>query len=160
MSETPASTRYEPIALSGESTVVAEFLPDPQDAQGTGWQSEAELERALIRQLQAQAYEYLPITHEADLIANLRAQLERLNKVTLSDAEWDRFFTQHIASANDGILEKTARIQEDHVQVLKRDDGTSKNITLIDKANIHNNRLQVVNQYEVCLLYTSPSPRD
>jgi len=149
MSETPASPRYEPIALSGESTVVAEFLPDPQDAQGTGWQSEAELERALIRQLQAQAYEYLPITHEADLIANLRAQLERLNKVTLSDAEWDRFFTQHIASANDGILEKTARIQEDHVQVLKRDDGTSKNITLIDKANIHNNRLQVVNQYEV-----------
>ncbi|SIS77083.1 type I restriction endonuclease subunit R [Phaeovulum vinaykumarii] len=148
MSETPASPRYEPIALSGESTVVAEFLPDPQDAAATGYQSEAELERALIRQLQAQAYERLPITSEADLIANLRRQLERLNKVTLSDAEWNRFFTASIAGANDGILEKTARIQEDHVQVLKRDDGTSKNITLIDKANIHNNALQVVNQYE------------
>ncbi|WP_413876512.1 type I restriction endonuclease subunit R [Albidovulum sp.] len=149
MTDAASPPRYEPIALSGESTVVAEFLPDPQDAAATGWQSEAELERALIRQLQAQAYEYLPITSEADLIANLRRQLERLNKVTLSDAEWGRFFATSIAGANDGILEKTARIQEDHVQVLKRDDGTAKNIALIDKANIHNNTLQVVNQYEV-----------
>ena len=107
MNETPASPRYEPIALSGESTVVAEFLPDPQDAAATGYQSEAELERALIRQLQAQAYERLPITSEADLITHLRRQLERLNKVTLSDAEWNRFFTASIAGANDGILDQT-----------------------------------------------------
>lgn len=147
MKEAAAPSRYEPIALSSESTVVAEFQPDA--AHETGYQSEAELEKALIRQLQQQAYEYLAITSESQLIANLRAQLERLNKITLSDAEWERFFTTCIAGANDGIIEKTARIQEDHVQVLKRDDGTTKNIYLIDKANIHNNSLQVLNQYEV-----------
>ncbi|MEZ5688445.1 MAG: type I restriction endonuclease subunit R [Caenibius sp.] len=149
MKEAPLPSRYEPIALSGESTVVAEYLPDPSTAQESGYQSESELEKALIRQLQAQAYEYLTITSEAGLIANLRRQLEKLNKVTLSDAEWERFFSTCISSANDGIIEKTARLQEDHVQVLKRDDGTTKNIYLIDKANIHNNNLQVINQYEV-----------
>jgi len=149
MKEAPPPSRYEPIALSGESTVVAEYLPDAAGAADAGYQSEAELEKAFIRQLQAQAYEFLAVTSEAGLVANLRLQLEKLNKVSLSDAEWERFFSTCIASANDGIIEKTARIQEDHVQVLKRDDGTTKNIHLIDKANIHNNTLQVLNQYEV-----------
>ena len=149
MKEAPPPSRYEPIALSGESTVVAEYQPDPSAKQESGYQSEAELEKALIRQLRAQAYDYLPVTSEAALVANLRRQLEKLNKVTLSDAEWERFFTTCVASANDGIIEKTARLQEDHVQVLKRDDGTTKNIYLIDKDNIHNNTLQVINQYEI-----------
>lgn len=149
MKEAAPPPRYEPVALSSESTVVAEYLPDAAGAGEAGYQSEAELEKAFIRQLQAQAYEYLAVTSEAGLVANLRLQLEKLNKVSLSDAEWERFFTTCIASANDGIVEKTARIQEDHVQVLKRDDGTTKNIYLIDKANIHNNTLQVLNQYEV-----------
>lgn len=149
MKEAPPAPRYEPVALSSESTVVAEYQPDALGAADAGYQSEAELEKAFIRQLQAQAYEYLAVTSEAGLVANLRIQLEKLNKVSLSDAEWERFFTTCIASANDGIIEKTARIQEDHVQVLKRDDGTTKNIYLIDKANIHNNTLQVLNQYEV-----------
>jgi type I restriction enzyme R subunit len=148
MSEAPRPFRYETIAVSDESTVVAEFMADATSVQDAAYQSEDALERAFIRQLQAQAYDYLPLTSEAALIANLRAQLEKLNKVTLSDAEWDRFFTTCIAGANDGIMEKTTRIQQDHVQVLKRDDGTTKNIYLIDKANIHNNSLQVLNQYE------------
>ena len=149
MSEDIKPFRYEPIALSNESTVVAEFQPDALGVREAAYQSEAELEKEFIKQLQVQAYEYLPITSEAELVANLRRQLEKLNKVTLSDAEWERFFSTCIAGANDGILEKTARIQEDHVQVLKRDDGSTKNIYLIDKANIHNNALQVINQYEV-----------
>ena len=91
-----------------------------------------------------QAYEYLPLTSEAELIANLRAQLEALNGITFSDAEWERFFSQKIAGANEGAVEKTVRIQEDHVQILKRDDGSTKNVALIDKTNIHNNRLQVI----------------
>ncbi|MBS0483115.1 MAG: type I restriction endonuclease subunit R [Proteobacteria bacterium] len=140
--------RYETIAVSEESTVVAEFVPDAASVQDAAYQSEDALERAFIRQLQAQAYDYLPLTSEAGLIANLRFQLEKLNKVSLSDAEWERFFATAIAGANDGIIEKTTRIQQDHVQVLKRDDGTTKNIYLIDKANIHNNTLQVLNQYE------------
>ena len=147
MTEDQRPYRYEPIALSDESTVVAEFLPDM--VRETAYQSEAELEKAFIRQLKSQAYEYLPITSETDLIANLRRQLENLNKITFSDAEWERFFNTCITGSNDGIIEKTARIQEDHIQILKRDDGTIKNIYLIDKQHIHNNGLQVINQYEV-----------
>jgi len=146
VSENPAH-RYEPIALSSESTVVAEFIADP--TRQDGYQSEAELEQSLIDLLQGQAYSYLTITSEAELITNLRLQLESLNGITFSDDEWRRFYGDSIAGRNDGIVEKTVRIQEDHVQVLRRDDGTTKNIRLVDKANIHNNQLQVVNQYEV-----------
>lgn len=148
MNEAPTPCRYEPIALSNESTVVAEFAPDGK-VREESYQSEAALEAAFIRQLEVQAYERLPLTSEAELIANLRRQLEALNKIEFTDAEWERFFGEKIAGANDGIVEKTARIQEDHIQVLKRDDGSIKNIQLIDKRNIHNNRLQVINQYEV-----------
>lgn len=139
--------KYDPIAVSSESTVVAEYIPN---AAGAGsYQSEAELERELIRLLQSQAYEYLPITSEAQLVSNLRTQLEALNSLTFSDAEWAQFFSERVVGANDGIVEKTVRIQEDHVQLLKREDGSMKNILLIDKQNIHNNRLQVINQYEI-----------
>ena len=140
-------TRFEPISVSDESTVVAEFVPDP--SKESGYQSEAELEAAFVKLLQGQAYEYLPITSTSALEANLRVQLSALNKIKFTDGEWQRFFAESVAGKNDGIVEKTARIQEDHIQVLKRDDGTVKNIYLIDKSNIHNNRLQVINQYEV-----------
>lgn len=138
---------FEPIAVSEENTVVAEFVPDADKS--SSHQSEAALEAAFITLLQGQAYEYLPITLAAELEANLRRQLEALNKTQFSDAEWKRLFTEKIAGAGDVIVEKTARIQTDNIQVLKRDDGTSKNIYLLDKTNIHNNRLQVINQYEV-----------
>lgn len=147
MSEDLKPYRYEPIALSNESTVVAEFVR-PNEVREERYQSEAELERDFIQRLQVQAYEYLHLTSEADLIANLRRQLEALNKITFSDREWQQFFGEKIAGANDGIVEKTARLQEDHIQVLKRDDGSTKNIYLLDKQSIHNNRLQVINQYE------------
>ena len=140
-------TNYSPIAMSDESTVVAEYTAEAGTDQS--YQSEAALEREFITTLQSQAYEYLPLTSEAELIANLRTQLERLNGTTFSDAEWDRFFTESIAGANEGIAEKTVRIQEDHVQLLRRDDGSTKNIRLLDKDHIHNNRLQVINQYAV-----------
>ena len=146
MSE-PPPRRYEPIAVSSESTVVAEFVPEPSSA--ASYQSEHELEAELIRLLQEQAYAYLFITSEQDLVANLRTQLEALNGITFSDAEWQQFFTSCIAGERDGVVEKTVRIQEDHVQLLHRDDGSIKNIALIDKAHIHRNRLQVLNQYEV-----------
>ncbi|MCY4159677.1 MAG: type I restriction endonuclease subunit R, partial [Bacteroidetes bacterium] len=146
MSKKQSSSHFEPIAISGESTVVAEFLPD--GARETAYQSEAELERKFIEQLQSQAYEYLDITTEKELIVNLRSQIEKLNKFKFSDAEWDRFFTTRISGSNDGITEKTARIQEESIQLLARDDGTFKNIRLIDREQIHNNSLQVINQYE------------
>ena len=79
----PPGVRYEPIAVSDESTVVASYEPDR--AREAGYQSEAALEAAFIKQLREQAYEYLPLTSEAALVANLRAQLEALNKITFSD---------------------------------------------------------------------------
>ncbi|MBN2821665.1 MAG: type I restriction endonuclease subunit R [Coriobacteriia bacterium] len=139
--------RYDPIAVSAESTVVSEYFAEA--AEETAYQSEAALEQAFIKLLESQAYEYLPLTSEAELIANLRTQLEALNGIIFSDAEWERFFSERIAGANEGPTEKTVRIQEDHVQLLKRDNGSTKNVMLIDKSNIHNNRLQVINQYEV-----------
>ena len=148
MTEAPSSlARYEPIALNPESTVVAEFVPDASNE--TRYQSEAELEQAFIDLLRSQAYEHVRVTSTAALQANLRAQLEALNKLTFTDAEWQRFFSEKVAGRNDGIVEKTARIQEDHIQVLKRDDGAVKNVYLLDKQHVHNNRVQVINQYEV-----------
>lgn len=141
-------TNFDLVAFGGEQTVVVEYEPDPRHE--VGYQSEAQLEVELIRQLGSQAYEFVTIAREEDLILNLRTQLESLNKFEFSDAEWQRFFDGVIASKNDSIVEKTARLQEaDTKQLLTRDDGSTKNITLVDKRNIHNNRLQVINQYTV-----------
>ena len=135
------------VAETNENTVVTEYTPVPKQA--TGYQSEAALEQELIRHLQQQGYVYLPIHTEKDLIANLRRQLELLNDYTFTDGEWHRFFAEAVSNPMEHIVEKTRKIQEDHVQVLKRDDGASRNIMLIDKKNIHNNRLQVINQYQM-----------
>ena len=135
------------VAETSENTVVTGYEPVKRKADS--YQSEAELEKEFIRILGEQGYEYLPIHTEDDLIKNLRTKLEELNHYTFSDDEWDRFFKNSIANPNDHIVEKTRKIQEDNVQVLIRDDGSSKNITLIDKKQVHNNRLQVINQYEV-----------
>src|SRR5699024_5834792 len=107
-----------------------------------------QLEQDLIRLLESQAYEYLTITSQGQLEENLRSQLEILNKIEFSNAEWKQFFMERIAGNNDGIVEKAVRIHEDHIQLLRRDDGSTKNVMLLDKTNIHNNRLQVINQYE------------
>ena len=135
------------VASTSENTVVTEY--EPVKARSNSYQSEGELEKEFIRMLTQQGYEYLKIHTEKDLIFNLRSQLERLNAYKFSETEWDRFFNNSIANQNEGIVEKTRKIQEDNVQVLKRDDGSTKNITLIDKKNIHNNFLQVINQYVI-----------
>jgi type I restriction enzyme R subunit len=139
-------TTYNPIACTDEATVVAEYISD--QTRSDSYQSEAELEREFIRLLTGQGYERLTITSEAELIANLRRQLEALNGITFSDGEWERFFGECIASQSEGIVEKTRKIQDDHIQILKRDDSSTKNVYLLDKKNIHNNRLQVINQYD------------
>ena len=135
------------IAATTENTVVTSY--EPEKNRSDSYQSEAALEGEFIHLLTQQGYEYLPIHQEADLIANLRRQLEALNGYSFTDGEWERFFSDAIANPNEHMVEKTRKIQEDFVQVLRRDDGTSKNISLIDKKNIHNNRLQVINQYAV-----------
>lgn len=137
--------QYNIIAESQEYTVVSEY--DHVATPAENYQSEADLEKEFIRLLQEQGYDYLPIHKEADLISNLRAQLEKLNHYHFTDSEWARFFNECIANQNDDIVAKTQKIQDDYIQVLKRDTGESQNIKLIDKDNIHNNSLQVINQY-------------
>ena len=126
--------------------MLTEYIPEPRKSDA--YQSEAALEKEFIRLLQSQGYEYIQVRSEAELVQNLRHQLEALNRMTFTEEEWKRFFKNNLAGANEGIVEKTRKIQSDHVQPLQRDDGTSKNVYLLDKKNIHNNRLQVLNQYE------------
>lgn len=142
------------VAETNKNTVVTEYEPvrtrsDTRLPDGQGYQSEAALEKEFIRLLCEQGYEYMQIHTEKDLIANLRNKLEMLNNYQFSNNEWEQFFSNAVANPNEHIVEKTRKIQEDFVQVLKRDDGTSKNIALINKKNIHNNCLQVINQYVI-----------
>jgi len=137
--------KYNVVMEMSDSTVVTEY--EPVKRKSDSYQSEQALENEFIRMLTEQGYDYLEIHDSESLIKNLRTQLEIVNDYKFTDSEWNRFFNDSIANNNDGIVEKTRKIQEDNIQVLKRDDGTSKNITLIDKKCIHNNRLQVINQY-------------
>ena len=137
---------YNIIAENEDYTIVSDYQTIYRKSDK--YQSEAQLEKELIKTLTEQGYDYLPIHTEQDLVDNLRVQLQRLNDYIFTDSEWKRFFNDVIANQNEGIEAKTTKIQEDHIQVLKRDTGESKNIYLIDKKNIHNNYLQVINQYE------------
>lgn len=140
-------SNFNIVALTNESTVVTEYTPNNKKHES--YQSEADLEKEFISLLGSLGYEYINITNEKDLIENLRLQLETLNSYKFSDNEWNSFFKNIIASSNEGIIEKTKKIQTDSsVQCLTKDNGLTQNIKLIDKINIHNNRLQVINQYE------------
>jgi len=133
------------ISENDNSTVLAEYTGLNKVA--TSFQSEDALERELIKTLVDQGYERLNINSENELILNLRMQIEKLNNYNFTDGEWDSFFTKVIANKNDYIIEKTRLIQEDYKQEITLDSGEKKNIYLIDKNNIHNNSLQVLNQY-------------
>ena len=138
---------YKIIVEQEHSTVMAHYDIPKKDAEG--YQSEAKLEAAFIKQLQSQGYEYVKVKDEAGLLVNMRQQLELLNDVVLSDAEWKRLLPM-ISNEQMTIQDKTEMIQgKGYVLALKMDNGLTKNIKLIDKHNVHNNRLQVINQYEV-----------
>ena len=141
-----SSVDYNMLISTLESTVVTEYVKE--DMPVYTYQSEADLEREFIKNLQNQGYEYLIIHNEKELIANLKDKLEKLNNIIFSENEWERFFKEKIANKNESIVEKTRTIQEDYIKSFTRDNGTLINISLIDKKNIHNNFLQVINQYE------------
>lgn len=134
------------LAQSTASTIAVEWTPSKKV--DSSYQSEAQLEKELIATLQAQGYGYAKITDEKSLESNLRTKLEELNSTALSDTEWRRFFSQVLSRANASIVEKSVLIQEDYIQPLERDNGSIINFKLIDKADIHKNSLQVINQYQ------------
>ena len=137
--------QYNVIVEQENVTVMSSYTPLPREERGG--QSEEELELSFIKQLTEQGYEYVNITSEAQMISNLRKEIDRLNGLTLSDSEWKELFEKRIASQNFTIEDKTNIIQRSEIINIKLDDKSSQNIKLIDKKDIHNNHLQVLNQY-------------
>ena len=142
--ETPT---YGLILQGPESTVCAEAPTSPVAAEGA-YQSEADLEAELIDILTRQGYDRLRVDTEVELVANLRARLEELNGIEFTDAEWGRFSSENVTNPALTVIDKTRRIQDDPVVAFQRDDGSYKNVYLLDRDHIHRNRLQVMNQYE------------
>lgn len=139
-------SEYKIIAQTDNSTVVSEY--DASYKSAKKYQSEADLEKEFINILQNNGYEYTDIKNAGDLLSNLRKQLTKLNGYKFTDNEWKQILTKYLINKNESIVEKTHKIQEDFIYNLKRDNGETKNIYIIDKKNIHNNFLQVINQYE------------
>ncbi len=141
-------TQYKTIAESNNFIVLDQynkFVEEPN----AGYQTEGSLEREFIRDLQAQGYEYLQGLNNHDaLVKNLRAQLQRLNNVVFSDAEWRRFLEEYLDKPSDNLIEKTRKIHDDYIYDFVFDDGHIQNIYLLDKKNLANNALQVINQFE------------
>lgn len=146
-----------PVSENDLSTVVAQYVRPAGRTER--YQSEASLEASLIAQLRRQGYASVSIHGEAELVANLRVQLEKLNGITFTDGEWERFFNGEIACEGKGVAEKSETIQRDYVKSFTRDSGEQKNVYLIDKRDVHHNSTQVIHQY-VAADGTRPSRYD
>jgi len=144
MSEKSAIYERSTIAEMTNGIILANYeeILQVQDT----YQSEKELEDGMIRDLENQGYERFYGKTSEELYKNLKIQIERLNKVAFTDKEWERFLVEYLDCPNDGMIEKTRKIQENYIYDFIFDDGHLKNIKIIDKKNIHNNILQVCNQ--------------
>ena len=145
MSEDQVKYYTSTIAEMTNGIILANFEKELK-VKETSYQNEADLEMNLIENLASQGYEPLIANSNADLYINLKVQIERLNGVSFSDEEWSRFLLEYLDAPNEGLVEKTRKIQENHIYDFIFDDGHLKNIKIIDKKNIHNNFLQVTNQ--------------
>mgnify|MGYP000852803588 FL=1 len=144
MSEKSAIYERSTIAEMTNGIILANYeeILQVQDT----YQSEKELEDGMMRDLESQGYERFYGKTSEELYKNLKIQIERLNKVAFTDKEWERFLVEYLDCPNDGMIEKTRKIQENYIYDFIFDDGHLKNIKIIDKKNIHNNILQVCNQ--------------
>ena len=141
-------TQYKTIAESNNFIVLDQYNKLVEEP-NAGYQTEGSLEREFIRDLQAQGYEYLQGLNSHDLLVkNLRTQLQRLNNVVFSDAEWRRFLEEYLDKPSDSLIEKTRKIHDDYIYDFVFDNGRIQNIYLLDKKNLANNALQVINQFE------------
>ena len=147
MSEETFKYKTSPIAEMQGGIVLARF--EKPERRVEEYQTESQLEENMINNLVSQGYERLDVRSMDDLYINLRVQIEKLNDIKFSDSEWKRFLLEYLDAPNDGIIEKTRKIQENHIYDFIFDDGRLRNIKIIDKKNIHNNHLQVVNQVTV-----------
>ena len=137
----------KPIAESSNFIVLDKYCQEWKVAES--YQSESDLEREFIQDLQNQGYEYLPGLNAPEaLLANLRLQLQTLNNVQFLDGEWLRFVETWLDKPSDGIVEKTRKIHDDYIHDFVFDDGRIQNIYLLDKKNIARNKVQVIQQFE------------
>ncbi|MGE8099103.1 HsdR family type I site-specific deoxyribonuclease [Pseudomonas fluorescens] len=137
----------KPIAEANNFIVLDKYTQEWKAAES--YQSEGDLEREFIQDLQNQGYEYLPglKTPEA-LLANVRVQLQTLNNVQFGDGEWLRFVETYLDKPSDGIIDKTRKVHDDYIHDFVFDDGRIQNIYLLDKKNIARNKVQVIKQFE------------
>lgn len=139
---------YTPITETNHFIVLDKYeklLKEPN----AGYQTEASLEREFIEDLQQQGYEYLPkISNHEQLLANLRTQLQTLNQVEFSEAEWKRFLEEYLDKPSDSLIDKTRKTHDDYIYDFVFDNGRIQNIYIVDKQNITRNRVQVINQFE------------
>lgn len=113
-----------------------------------GYQTEDDLERELLKDLQNQGYEFIPgLNSPETMLANVRVQLQSLNEVQFTDAEWQRFVMEYLDNPSDNITDKARKIHDDHIYDFTFDDGHLKNIALLDKKNIPRNKVQVIKQF-------------
>jgi len=140
-------TDYKTIAESKNFIVLDSYTREWKAAES--YQSESDLERELIQDLVNQGHEFANgIKAPADLLANVRVQLQVLNAVQFTDGEWPRFVETYLDKPSDGIVEKTRKVHDDHIHDFVFDDGRIQNIYLFDKKNIARNKVQVIKQFE------------
>ena len=138
---------YKAIAESKNFIVLDNYIRDWKAAES--YQSESDLERELIQDLMNQGYDFASsIKTGADLLANVRVQLQALNNVQFTDLEWQRFAESWLDKPSDGIAEKTRKIQDDYIHDFVFDDGRIQNIYLLDKKKVTRNKVQVIKQFE------------
>ncbi|AWX14435.1 DEAD/DEAH box helicase [Mergibacter septicus] len=146
-------TSYKTIAESTNFIVLDKYTRQDQVAEG--YQTEADLERELIRDLKNQGYEYLQLNSQEAMLANIRSQLQSLNDVEFTDAEWIRFCEQYLIPKNDTIIDKTRKVHSDYIFDFVFDDGHIENIYLFDKKTIARNKVQIINQFTQTGSYTN-----
>ena len=136
------------IAESNNFIVLDKYIKIDQDC--SSYQTEADLEKELIKDLSNQGYEFLSDLNNPDkMLVNIRKQLEELNKIEFLDSEWNRFCEEYLDRPSDNIIDKTRKIHDDYIYDFVFDDGRIKNIYLLDKKNITRNKVQVINQFAV-----------
>lgn len=150
-------SNYSTIAEMNNGIILAKY--ESKKSNISSYQKEAELEEWLISNLELQGYERIYVSDDKELYDNLKVQLEKLNKVTFTDSEWNRFLLEYLNCPNDGLIEKTRKVQENYIYDFRFDNGLLKNIKIIDKKDISNNHMQVVsqvrqgrNRYDVTIL--------
>lgn len=143
-------TQYKTIAESNNFIVLDNYkkFSDFNEAP-TGYQTEGDLERELIQDLQNQGYEFIPqINNQAAMLANVRVQLQKLNNMQFTDKEWERFIIEYLDKPSDNLTDKARKLHDNYIYDFVFDDGHIQNIYLVDKKNIARNKVQAISQFE------------